>query len=156
MSVQKVEPGDEVFLSSLHAQCFSDVWGAAYIASLLATPGAFALVDDCRTGFIIMRVGGDEAEVLTLAVAPAARRRGVASELVASAVLHAERVGARSLFLEVDCTNFPALALYKRLGLTEVGRRKAYYSGPSGARHDALVLRGEVPLPRVSNRMQLG
>lgn len=156
MSTHLSQPGDEAFLSQLHAQCFAEVWSASYIASLLATPGTFAMLDECRTGFIILRVAGDESEVLTLAVTPAARRRGVASELVTNATLHASVVGVKAVFLEVDSANSPALALYKRLGLVEVGCRKAYYPVTAGHYHDALVLRGEVPLPRVSNCMQLG
>lgn len=156
MTARVVSASEAEILSSVHAQCFSEVWSAPYIASLLATPGTFACLSECQNGFILMRVAGDEAEVLTLAVAPAARRRGVAAELLTTAAIHASRVGAAVVFLEVDCTNLPAIALYKRLGFVEVGRRKGYYPGHDGARNDALVYRGGIPLSRVGNCMQLG
>jgi ribosomal-protein-alanine N-acetyltransferase len=89
-------------------------------------------------------------------VTPAARRRGIASALVLEAAKHAAELGAERVFLEVNATNLPAIALYKRLGFAEVGRRKAYYLGTHGQRDDALVLRVEIPLLRVGNPMQLG
>ena len=53
--------------------------------------------------------------------------------------LPAER--ALALFLEVDETNVPALALYRRLRFEEVGRRPAYYPGPDGQRTSALIMK---------------
>ena len=56
--------------------------------------------------------------------------------------LHAER--AEALFLEVDETNVPALALYRRLGFREVGKRPAYYDRAEGGRSGALVMRRDL------------
>jgi [ribosomal protein S18]-alanine N-acetyltransferase len=148
------DTSDAGFLASLHAQCFDEAWSTESIAGLLATPGTFAFA--AEEGFVLMRVAAEEAEVLTVGVRPAARRRGVAASLIRSAVEHASEMGANLVFLEVDCTNLPAIALYKRLGFTEVGRRRAYYAGADGKFRDALVLRSEIPLPRVSNCLQLG
>lgn len=143
-------------LAAIHAQCFDDIWSAPSIAALLDTPGTFAVVDKEGLGFILVRVASDESEVLTLGVTPAARRRGIASMLVQDAAEHAARMGASAMFLEVNCSNSPGIALYKRLGFAEVGRRKAYYTDGAGQSHDALVLRVEIPLLRVCNRLQLG
>ncbi len=148
------DTSDARLLASLHAECFAEAWSAESIAALLGTPGAFAVA--AQDGFILMRVAGDESEVLTLGVTPAARRRGIASALVLEAAKYAAELGAERVFLEVNATNLPAIALYKRLGFAEVGRRKAYYLDTHGQRDDALVLRVEIPLLRVGNPMQLG
>lgn len=126
-------------LARLHALCFEDAWSAKALEDLLKTPGtsAFAAPD----GFILMRLAGDEAEVLTVAVAPAARRVGKASALLSEAMREAAAHGARSIFLEVAVTNKAANALYSRFGFREVGRRKAYYA----PNEDALILRAELP-----------
>jgi [ribosomal protein S18]-alanine N-acetyltransferase len=142
--------------ASIHAESFSDVWNEAWIASLLAQPGTFACLADDESGFILVRAAGGEAEVLTLAVRPAARRRGVGLTLVTKGAEEAARRGATAMFLEVSCTNLPAIALYKRIGFTEIGRRPGYYTAADGCRVDALVLRLEIPLPRVGKRLQLG
>jgi len=133
---------DAAPLAALHAACFGAAWDAAAITALLATPGTFAFHSD--DGFVLARTADDEAEILTLAVAPAARGRGLGRALLEAAIAQARAMGAQSLFLEVGADNPQALALYAGLGFAKVGTRKAYYSTPSGGT-DALLLR--LPLP---------
>ena len=125
-------------LASLHASAFADAWRESAFRDLFATPGGFAFV--VADGFILARVAGDEAEILTLAVTPAARRKGHGKALVRSAAIHAVSLGATSLFLEVGVRNDAAQALYRGLGFVGVGRRKAYYAG-----EDADILRLPIP-----------
>lgn len=125
-------------LAALHATCFPDPWNATSISALLVTPGTFAYAH--HDGFVLARVAGDEAEILTLAVAPPARGRGLGRALLQAVIRSAAERGAASLLLEVGADNPAALALYAGLGFSKVGMRKAYYNG-----RDALVLR--LPLP---------
>lgn len=132
---------DEVAdLAALHASAFPDAWSASSLRDLLAGPGVFAYAG--ADGFILARSAGGEAEILTLAVAPEARRRGIARALVRRAAAHAQSLGAGALFLEVAKDNQPALKLYSGLGFKPVGLRKAYYGGK-----DAEVLKASLPLP---------
>ena len=121
-------------LAALHATCFPDPWNAAAISALLVTPGTLAYAHD--DGFVLARVAGEEAEILTLAVAPPARGRGLGRALLQATISKARQMGAKACFLEVGADNPAALALYAGLGFTKVGARKAYYNG-----RDALVLR---------------
>ena len=131
---------DPQTLAALHAQAFDHPWSTAEIASLLDTPGTFVVEED--QGFILARALAGEAEIITLAVAPAARRQGLARRLIEQAVVRAMALGAESLFLEVADDNVPALALYRSLGFEVVGRRRGYYARPRGeAPVDALVMR---------------
>lgn len=125
-------------LAALHAVCFPDPWDAAAISDLLVAPGAFAYAHD--DGFVLARAAGGEAEILTLAVMPYARGKGLGRGLLQAAITKAHQMGAQTMFLEVGVENPAALALYAGLGFTKVGSRKGYYSGV-----DALVLR--LPLP---------
>lgn len=157
MKLRSATSCDATALAAIHAQCFDhEVWDKAAIAGLLATPGCFALVEEDLTGFILLRGAAEEVELLTLAVAPATRRRGLATCLVSRACDAAAERGAVAMFLEVNSRNIPAIALYKRLGFIQVGLRKAYYATPHGMREDALVLRADIPLLRVGNSLQLG
>jgi ribosomal-protein-alanine N-acetyltransferase len=126
-------------LAALHAVCFPDPWNAAAISALLVTPGTFAYAHE--DGFILARAAGGEAEILTLAVAPAARGQGLGRGLLQAAITKARELGAKTMFLEVGTDNPAALALYAGLGFAKVGTRKGYYRGG-----DALVLR--LPLLR--------
>jgi ribosomal-protein-alanine N-acetyltransferase len=125
-------------LATLHAACFPDPWDAAAISALLVAPGSFAYAHE--DGFVLARAAGGEAEILTLAVAPAARGRGLGRRLLQAAITKARDLGAETMFLEVGTENPAALALYAGLGFAKVGTRKGYYGGG-----DALVLR--LPLP---------
>jgi ribosomal-protein-alanine N-acetyltransferase len=129
---------DTAPLAALHAACFEEVWDAASLRTMLAAPGAFAFHD--RDGFVLARVTADEAEILTLAVAPQARGKGLGRALLSAAIGEAQRRGAGAIFLEVGSDNPAALALYARLGFANVGSRKGYYRG-----RDALVLRLSLP-----------
>ena len=131
-------------LAALHAGGIGvagPAWDEAAFASLLALPGRTALVasDGEPAGFILLGQAADEAEIVTLAVSPAWRRRGIGRALVTAAAAHAGASGAARLFLEVAEDNAPALALYAALGFTPVGRRRSYYARHDGAA-DAIVM----------------
>ena len=125
-------------LADLHAAAFAASWGAEAFAELLVQPGV--VVETVGDGFILIRVVADEAEILTLAVRPAARRGGLGGRLVETAVVRAAALGAERRFLEVAEDNVAARALYARTGFTEAGRRRGYYARADGSREDALVL----------------
>lgn len=129
---------DPAHLAALHAQAFDAFWDAAAFSALLDQPGVSALAED--DGFILVRIVADEAEILTLAVRPAARRSGLGGRLVLAAAAAAAESGAARMFLEVADDNVAARALYARAGFVEAGRRPGYYARPDGSRRDALLL----------------
>ena len=133
---------DTAPLAALHAASFAKSWDTASITASLAAPGAFAFHN--AFGFVLARVAGEEAEILTLAVAPQKRGQGLGRALLQAALAKAQELGARTVFLEVGADNPGALALYAGLGFAKVGMRKGYYASGSGGT-DALVLR--LPLP---------
>jgi ribosomal-protein-alanine N-acetyltransferase len=147
---------DVALLAHLHAQCFAEFWSAESFSALLANQGCFALSDDAERGFVVVQVVADQSEVLSVGVDPAARRRGIASNLLSEALKQAADRGATMMFLEVDCRNLPAITLYKQHGFAEMGRRKAYYTTAEGSRSDALTFRKEFPARLVGNCVQLG
>ena len=71
---------DLTALAALHVACFSDAWSARAIGDLLATPNCYTFANS--DGFILARAVAGEAEILTLAVTPQARRRGLGRNLV--------------------------------------------------------------------------
>ena len=119
-------------------------WTRQDLAELLASPGVAGLllqVDGRDAGIALCRVAADEAELLTIAVRPAERRRGAGRRLLTAVIEHAREAGARTLFLEVGADNPPARALYEAMGFRVVGRRAAYYRRGEGPAADALVMR---------------
>ena len=131
-------------LADLHVTAFDAPWQAAAFAELLDQAGVFAV--ETSDGFILMRTVADEAEILTLAVHPDARRGGQGTRLVADGVAAASIRGADRIFLEVAEDNAAARALYARTGFVETGRRPRYYARPDGSRVDALLFTLNLPL----------
>jgi ribosomal-protein-alanine N-acetyltransferase len=128
-------------LAALHARCFRSPppWNAADFAELLGDPLSFLLVEG-DAGFLLGRAVAGEAEILTLAVAPEARRLGLGRKLVARFLYQAQVRGAGRAFLEVKADNAAAIALYESSGFAWAGVRRGYYRGRDGSTADALVL----------------
>src|SRR5207302_987278 len=96
-------------------------------------------------GFIMSRmVHHGEAEVLSVAVAPEQRGRGVARQLLDLHLRQLATLGIHTVFLEVGEDNAPARQLYRRMGFGEVGRREGYYPDRPGSASAALVLRRDL------------
>lgn len=137
---------DPAALARLHAQAFTrpPPWTAEAFATLLSMPGVFLVT--APDGFALGRAIAGEAELLTIAVAPAARRRGIGAGLLADFLAEAGRRNATRAFLDVAATNAVARALYGRAGFVQVARRAGYYRDADG-RDDALVLARDLPEP---------
>jgi ribosomal-protein-alanine N-acetyltransferase len=119
-------------MAAIHRACFAKPWDDAAMAQFLASPGMVCLIgslaDGVEGGMLIARKAADEAELLTVAVAPTCRKSGLGRALLEAAIAALREAGARELFLEVDEQNEPALKLYRALGAKPVGRRAGYYA----------------------------
>ena len=132
-------------LATLHATAFDGAarWSTHAFVQALADPTCFlVLPDEPSDAFALGRTVADEAEVMTLVVAPHRRQTGIGRDLLARFDALAVRRGAAAAFLEVAATNRAARALYARAGWREVGRRPGYYAGV-----DALTLRKDLAVP---------
>ncbi|MEQ7874351.1 GNAT family N-acetyltransferase [Sphingomonas sp. ASV193] len=119
---------------------YGEGWTRSQCAGILPMMGvSMRLAGDPVAGFSLARTIADEAELLLIAVAPEAQRHGLGQSLLDDFVARAHAEGARRLHLEMRDNN-PAIALYSASGFRPAGRRRDYYSGPSGERHDAITL----------------
>ena len=139
MKVQFAGPDRAGALADIHARAFDTPWSEQDIGGLMRSPGVLAFEADA--GFVLVRALAEEAEILTLAVVPEARRQGAGRALVRAAVAAAETAGAHAVFLEVAADNTAAIALYEREGFAPAGVRRGYYAKAGAPPQDALVLR---------------
>jgi [ribosomal protein S18]-alanine N-acetyltransferase len=149
--IEAAAASDAELLADLHARSFDRPWSAAEVAKLLDNPTAFALLarhNGAPSGFALAWAAAGDAELLTVAVVPEARRNGLGAALVTSAGVAALVRGAGEMHLEVAADNAAARALYRKLGYEEAGRRREYYSGEGGGA-DAIVMRRSLPRPVV-------
>jgi ribosomal-protein-alanine N-acetyltransferase len=133
-------------IAALHAKLFSPPWDTAAIKGLLEHPAATSLIavaggqKKSVIAFVIGQLAADEAEILSIGVSPDWQRVGLATGLLEGLSRAARRGGAKRIFIEVAEDNAAGLALYRKLGFTESGRRKRYYERPGSPAVDALIL----------------
>ena len=145
-----VEPAtmrDARALARLHGASFHRGWGEAEFEQMLGERNT--LVHRLRQGravigFAVSRMAADEAEILSIAVAPAQRGRGLSRGLFLTHLGHLAGRGIRTVFLEVEENNQPARRLYERAGFVVAGRRERYYKEAGGQELNALVMRRDL------------
>lgn len=148
ISLRPAEVADCDVLSEIHGSAFNRGWSDAEFESLLVQPGVQALLAcyrnragrEAAAGFILYRLAADEAEILSVAVRPDFRRRGIGRMLIEEATRHVYREGARDIHLEVEGTNVAAIALYRGVEFRESGRRSGYYAQGRETPGGALVM----------------
>lgn len=142
-SISEAREHDAAAIATLHAVSFQRGWGEDEFHRLFADHAVVchrAVIGRTLVGFIVSRVTASETEILSVAIAPNWRGRGLARRLLDLHLRRLAGLGARAVFLEVGEHNAPACRLYRRAGFSEVGRRQGYYDG--GA--TALVLRRDL------------
>ncbi len=143
MNVQLIPATEEHLpqLTALEQICFpADPWSESVYRAALDNPAVAILLaqgeDGALLGYAVLSTVLDEGNLDNIAVAPEARRQGVADALL-SALTAFGREHLACLMLEVRSSNAPAIALYEKHGFTAVGRRKNYYDAP---REDAILM----------------
>jgi [ribosomal protein S18]-alanine N-acetyltransferase len=149
-TVTRLSPGGSSELDSVMAIMgaafdpkFGEGWTRSQCAGILPLSGVLLTLAYGETGepegFSLLRTVADEAELLLLAVAPAAQGRGVGKALLNHFIDHARGRGVRRLHLEVRDGN-SAVGMYQAFGFGAEGRRPKYYCGRDGSHHDALTM----------------
>lgn len=129
-------------VAALEAESFTNPWPRGSLVWELENSDvtrAYLLRDDggAIAAFCVCWVIFDELHINTLAVAPAARRRGLATAMLRHVMAEAAASGATRATLEVRASNDAALGLYRRLGFHVAATRPDYYVRPA---EDALIL----------------
>lgn len=146
--IRPATAADAPAIAALEAELFGgEAWNLEQVQSEIAGPGRRAWVvgadKDERSyfsGYVVTMTVGDITDLQRVGVAPAARRTGVATELLDVALAAAREDGADRMLLEVAEDNVGALAFYAAHGFTQIDRRPRYY------RHEiaALVLQKDL------------
>ena len=129
-------------IAALETQCFSDPWSESAIAPELQNPLSLWLAAEALDGTLLGYVGSQrvppEADMMNIAVAPEARRQGIAEALIGELICCLSANGVTSLSLEERASKAAARSLYEKLGFRQAGLRPNYYFHP---KEDACILR---------------
>lgn len=135
--MRQLGPGSELpqWVVDLEENAFGGAWGPLEEGECL-----WSLEDLAFARWRLIDVVG-EAELLRIAVTPAARRQGLARRLLEANQASLAALGCDTLHLEVRISNTPARSLYESLGWRVVGQRKGYYRDGE----DAALYRRDLP-----------
>ncbi|OYU78202.1 MAG: ribosomal-protein-alanine N-acetyltransferase [Alphaproteobacteria bacterium PA3] len=144
MTLRRGQVGDAPALVRIHQAAFDHPWSEFDFCNYLESDLVW-VIGEPIVGFLLIRVVGDEAEILTLAVEPIQRRAGHATALLDAAKQDLAKANVSRLFLEVAADNSSALALYERQGFAQIGIRKGYYRRDPGPNMDARLFSCVLP-----------
>jgi [ribosomal protein S18]-alanine N-acetyltransferase len=139
----KIETATTRNLNELYAieqQCFDEEAFSRqqinYLLSDYNTISLLAKVEDLTAGFVIAHLEIDDSTVfghiITLNVASAFRRKGIAQALLGEVESMLKLKGISECRLEVRENNSAALKLYRKLGYLEIGKLEHYYGKGHG------------------------
>ncbi|MBY5933885.1 GNAT family N-acetyltransferase [Tateyamaria omphalii] len=130
-------------LATIHAAAFTQErpWAAEEFSDLLANP--LTHLETAPHGFALWRGIAGDAELLTLAVDPAAQGRGMGARLMQAWMCQAAQTCTDAV-LDVAADNVAAIHLYRRYGFETAAKRNDYYRRPDGT-VDALIMRARLP-----------
>lgn len=134
ITLERASPADIPTLVELEEILFpgDSPWTAAMFGGELAAGYHYVVhrdADGIVDGYAGLALLGDEAEVHTIGVRPAAQGAGIGRALLRDLLAYA---GSRRVLLEVRTDNAPAIGLYESEGFVTIGIRRRYYR-PSGA-----------------------
>ena len=145
--VEAASQRDAPTLARIHGTSFHRGWGEDEFERMLNERNTLAhrlRIGRKIVGFSVSRLGADEAEILSIAVAETYRGRGLSNGLLLTHLGHLAGRGVRTVFLEVEENNQPARRLYQRAGFRVVGHRERYYQQSGGDALNALVMRRDL------------
>ena len=134
-------------LAQLHGASFHRGWGEGEFDSMLAERNTLIQLLQMKRkiiGFVVSRIAADEAEILSIAIDPDYRGRGLSRDLLLTHLGHLAGRTVNKVFLEVEENNQAARRLYEQTGFTVVGRRERYYRQPGGEHLNALLMRRDL------------
>lgn len=122
---------DEVY--AIEKETFSDPWSKASFLESIAEPSnhyLVAIVDEGVAGYCGYWGVAGEGYIYNVAVKASHMRQGIGIKMLEELIIQAVGRGIGSLTLEVRQSNVAAINLYKKLGFTEAGTRKDFYTKP--------------------------
>jgi ribosomal-protein-alanine N-acetyltransferase len=144
LHIEPAQPRDADAVATLHAKSFYRGWPRQDIEAYLLDSDTPTLVAcDARrriAGFAMLRILGDDVELMTIAVDRKFQGKGVGEALLKACFADLMMTPARRMVLEVAADNPAANRLYGKLGFMKIGERKGYYARPDGQPATALVM----------------
>lgn len=140
MTVRLLQKEDLPAVAALEKECFGTPWSEKALEYLTGADAFGVVCLDAQgraLAYAGLTVSFDDGALTNVATAPDARRTGLGERVLRELMERARERGVTHFSLEVRESNFPAIALYEKLGFQTAGKRPRFYKDPAEA---ALVM----------------
>ena len=144
--IRLAEERDIPAVAALEKRCFTDAWSETSVRGTLHSPLGYVLIaeepdgegNDLPLGYLIASVFDGEGELLRIAAAPRARRKGIGKTLLERML--ADHPDVTVWRLDVRTQNRAAVSLYEKYGFRIVTENRDVYTDPKD--NGYLMIRG--------------
>ena len=112
---------------------------------------AVAELADEKIGYANIHIVRGESQLYSIAIDSRCRGQGIGELLLSHMIDKSRELGCNVMTLEVRSGNTAAIELYKKMGFTEVGRRRGYYKKEG---EDAILMDKELASIEINIRVE--
>lgn len=118
---------------------FDDFWNESTLENELTSANSYYIVARDQNeivGFAGLKYVLDEADIMNIVTKKSKRNLGIGTKLLTELLKFAKQNNIKTLTLEVNANNLPAIHLYEKLGFKQIAERKKYYQNT----YDAIIM----------------
>ena len=144
--IDKMSLEDLISIKDILTTEFDDFWNYEILKSELESNNSYFFVAKNISGEIVcfagIKVILDEADIMNIVVKKDFRNNGIGSLLLDYLISYSKSINLKTITLEVNEINIPAIKLYEKFGFEKLGIRKKYYNGEN----DAIIMSKKIKL----------
>ena len=136
IEIAQMTADDIDIISPIFESDFDKFWNISNLKSDFENPNStyfVAKLDNEIVGFAGFLKICDEANIMNIVSKLSKRHLGIGTKLLNSLITSAKELGLKSITLEVNSNNYPAINLYKKFNFKRIGLRKKYYNNTDDA-----------------------
>jgi ribosomal-protein-alanine N-acetyltransferase len=134
--IRPVKASDTTDVYAVERECFTDPYPSKFLDALIKTErDRFFVADEDGkiVGYAVATASGRDGHIVSVAVNPGCRRRGIGTALLSAVTRRMAEEGVEDIHLEVRKGNRAAISFYERMGFRALSEIKHYYTDGEGA-----------------------
>lgn len=144
--IDKMSLEDLISIKDILTTEFDDFWNYEILKSELESNNSYFFVAKNISGELVgfagIKIILDEADIMNIVIKKDFRNNGIGSLLLDYLISYSKSINLKTITLEVNEINIPAIKLYEKFDFEKLGIRKKYYNG----KNDAIIMSKKIKL----------